>query len=79
MKTRVIFDIETSGFPIENFDEAQYEYLMKFVDEEETEERRERERAKVIERLNLYPLDCASCSDRDVECGFVAGSRALSI
>jgi DNA polymerase elongation subunit (family B) len=56
MKTRVIFDIETSGFPIENFDEAQYEYLMKFVDEEETEERRERERAKVIERLNLYPL-----------------------
>jgi hypothetical protein len=56
MPSRVIFDIETSGFPIENFDEMQYEYLMKYVEEEETEERRERERAKVIERLNLYPL-----------------------
>ncbi len=56
MTGRVLFDIETSGFPIESFDEMQYEYLMKFVEEEESEERRERERVKVIERLNLYPL-----------------------
>lgn len=55
MTGRVLFDIETSGFPIDSFDDMQYEYLMKFV-EEESEERRERERAKVIERLNLYPL-----------------------
>lgn len=56
MKGRVIFDIETSGFPIETFDSAQYEYLMKFAEEEENEEKREKEKAKVIERLNLYPL-----------------------
>ena len=56
MSSKVLFDIETSGFPIENFDEMQYEYLMRFAEEEETEEKREKERAKVIERLNLYPL-----------------------
>ncbi len=56
MPGRVLFDIETSGFPIENFDEMQYEYLMKFAEEEEDEEKREKEKAKVIERLNLYPL-----------------------
>jgi len=56
MKGRVLFDIETSGFPIDVFDDVQYEYLMKFAEEEESEEKREKERAKVIERLNLYPL-----------------------
>ncbi len=47
--SRVVFDIETLGFPIESFDEVQQEYLLKFAD---TEEKRETE----IQKLNLYPL-----------------------
>ena len=47
--SRVVFDIETLGFPIESFDEVQQEYLLKFAD---TDEKRETE----IQKLNLYPL-----------------------
>lgn len=36
----VIFDIETLGFPLDSFDEAEQEYLLKFAD---TEEKRETE------------------------------------
>jgi DNA polymerase elongation subunit (family B) len=46
---RVVFDIETLGFPIETFDDVQQEYLLKFAD---TEEKREVE----IQKLNLYAL-----------------------
>jgi len=47
--TRVVFDIETLGFPIESFDEVQQEYLLKFAD---TEEKREAE----IQKLSPYAL-----------------------
>lgn len=47
--SRVVFDIETLGFPIESFDEVQQEYLLKFAD---SDEKRETE----IQKLNLYPL-----------------------
>ena len=47
--SRIVFDIETLGFPIDTFDEVQQEYLLKFAD---TDEKRESE----LQKLNLYPL-----------------------
>ena len=47
--TRVVFDIETLGFPLETFDEVRQEYLLKFAD---TEEKRESE----IQKLSLHAL-----------------------
>lgn len=44
---RVVFDIETLAFPIEEFDEVQQDYLLKFAD---TEEKRE----QTLLQLNLY-------------------------
>ncbi len=46
---RVVFDIETVGFPLEEFDDAQQEYLMKTAVTEE-------ERAEVVARLSLTPF-----------------------
>jgi DNA polymerase elongation subunit (family B) len=46
---RIVFDIETLGFPLESFDETQQEYLMKFATNDE-------EKAEAIQRLNLSPL-----------------------
>ena len=45
----VIFDIETLALPLDSFDAAQQEYLLKFAD---TEEKREVE----LQKLNLYAL-----------------------
>ncbi|TAK62272.1 MAG: 3'-5' exonuclease [Bacteroidetes bacterium] len=45
--TRVVFDIETLGFPLDSFDAVQQEYLLKFA---KTDEEREAE----ILKLNLY-------------------------
>ena len=46
---RVVFDIETHGFPLESFDEKQQEYLTKFAKTDE-------ERVEAIQRLNLTPF-----------------------
>ena len=46
---RVVFDIETLGFPIDSFDEKQQEYLLKFAKTEE-------ERTDAIQKLALTPL-----------------------
>ena len=46
---RIVFDIETLGFPLESFDEKQQEYLTKFAKTEE-------ERIEAIQRLNLAPF-----------------------
>jgi 3'-5' exonuclease len=48
MPSRVIFDIETSGFPFDSFDEQQQKYLLKFA---KTPEEAEQEKLKI----NLYP------------------------
>jgi DNA polymerase elongation subunit (family B) len=47
--SRVVFDIETFGYPIDHFDETQQEYLLKFAD---TPEKREQELLK----LNLHAM-----------------------
>jgi DNA polymerase elongation subunit (family B) len=46
---KVVFDIETLGSPLEEFDEAQQEYLLKSALTEE-------DRAEVIARLSLTPF-----------------------
>ena len=46
---KVVFDIETLGFPLDSFDEKQQEYLMKFA-------RTDEERVEAIHKLNLSPL-----------------------
>ena len=52
----VVFDIETSGFPTETFDKAQFDYLMKGAEKEDREEKREEVRAELVKQLNLWPL-----------------------
>lgn len=46
---KVVFDIETVGFPLESFDEKQQEYLMKFAKTDE-------EKIEATQKLNLSPL-----------------------
>ncbi len=46
---RVVFDIETLGYPLESFDEQQQKYLMKFATTDE-------DRVEAIQKLALTPL-----------------------
>jgi 3'-5' exonuclease len=48
MMNKVVFDIETLGFPLDSFDETQQEYLLKFAKNDE-------EREEAIQRLSLTP------------------------
>lgn len=52
----LIFDIETVGYPIEAFDEFQQEYLLRFANLEETEEKRQQKAEEAIRYLNLSAL-----------------------
>jgi len=46
--SRIVFDIETLGFPFESFDEDQQQYLMKFAKTEE-------DQIEAVQKLSLYP------------------------
>jgi DNA polymerase elongation subunit (family B) len=46
---RVVFDIETLGFPLETFDEKQQEYLMRTA-------RTDEEKLEALQKLNLTPF-----------------------
>lgn len=46
---RVVFDIETLAFPLEQFDEVQQDYLLRFAQDDE-------QRTETLQKLNLYPL-----------------------
>lgn len=52
----LIFDIETVGYPIESFDEYQQEYLLRFANLEEVEEKRQQKIEETIRYLNLSAL-----------------------
>lgn len=52
----LIFDIETVGYPFESFDEYQQEYLLRFANLEETEEKRQQKTEETIRYLNLSAL-----------------------
>jgi 3'-5' exonuclease len=45
---KVVFDIETLGYPLESFDEAQQKYLLKFSETEA-------ERVEAVQKFSLYP------------------------
>jgi len=53
---RLVFDIETSALPLENFDEAQQEYLFRDAEKLEEETDRLQRRAEIERMLNLWPL-----------------------
>jgi hypothetical protein len=53
---QLVFDIETVGMPLESFDEAQQQYLLKWAEREETPELQHRKREELISQFNLYPF-----------------------
>ena len=52
----LVFDIETSALPFENFDDAQVEYLFRDASKLPDETARAARQAEIKEQLNLYPL-----------------------
>jgi 3'-5' exonuclease len=52
----LLFDIETVGFPLDHFDEAQQEYWLRPAEREPTEEAKAAKRQELIQQLNLTPL-----------------------
>src|ERR1041384_3890618 len=53
---RLVFDIETSALPLENFDEAQQEYLFRDLQKIVAEDERAARRTELERALNLWPL-----------------------
>ena len=53
---RLVFDIETSALPPENFDEAQREYLFREAEKITDESARELRRAEILRQFNLWPF-----------------------
>jgi 3'-5' exonuclease len=52
----LIFDIETSALPVENFDEAQQEYLFREAAKQPDETAREAKRAELRQMMSLWPF-----------------------
>ncbi len=52
----LVFDIETSALPLENFDEAQQEYLFREAAKIPDEAARETRRAEIRQQFNLWPF-----------------------
>jgi hypothetical protein len=52
----LIFDIETSALPLENFDEAQQEYLFREAEKITDEPVRDAKRAEIRQQFNLWPF-----------------------
>src|SRR5260221_5880905 len=53
---KLVFDIETSALPVENFDEVQQEYLFREANKIEDEAARAARRAEMARLLSLWPL-----------------------
>jgi 3'-5' exonuclease len=51
----LVFDIETSSLPLENFDDAQREYLFREAEKITDETARETRRAEIRQQFNLWP------------------------
>jgi 3'-5' exonuclease len=52
----LVFDIETSALPLENFDEAQQEYLFRELAKIPDDAARETRREEIHRQFNLWPL-----------------------
>jgi DNA polymerase elongation subunit (family B) len=53
---KLVFDIETSALPLENFDETQQEYLLRELQKIEDEAARNIRREEILRQFNLWPL-----------------------
>ena len=53
---KLVFDIETSALPVENFDEARREYLFRDADKLTDAAARETRRAEILQQFNLWPF-----------------------
>jgi DNA polymerase elongation subunit (family B) len=53
---RLVFDIETSGLPLETFDETQQEYLFRETEKLSDPVARDLRRAEIEQLFNLWPL-----------------------
>ena len=53
---KLVFDIETSALPLENFDEARQEYLFREAEKLPDGAGREARRAEILQQLNLWPF-----------------------
>jgi 3'-5' exonuclease len=53
---KLVFDIETSSLPLENFDEAQREYLLREAEKIPDEAARGVKREEILRQFNLWPF-----------------------
>ena len=53
---KLVFDIETSMLPLENFDDIQQEYLFREAEKLAEEPAREARRAEIRQQFNLWPF-----------------------
>jgi len=71
----LVFDIETSALPVENFDETQQEYLFRELPTIEDEDLREKRREELTRMMSLWPMTsqcvCIAMINADTEKGVV--------
>src|SRR5205809_5602270 len=53
---KLVFDIETSALPVDNFDEARREYLFREAEKLPDGAAREAKRAEIFQQFNLWPF-----------------------
>ena len=53
---KLVFDIETSALPLENFDEVQQEYLLRELEKIPDETIRATRREEILRQFNLWPF-----------------------
>jgi 3'-5' exonuclease len=53
---KLVFDIETSALPLENFDETQQEYLLRELQKIQDEAARNVRREEILRQFNLWPF-----------------------
>jgi len=53
---KLVFDIETSALPLENFDEVQQEYLLRELEKIPEETVRTARREEILRQFNLWPF-----------------------
>lgn len=71
----LVFDIETTALPLEQFDESQQEYLLREADKLTDEEARTAKRAEIQRFMSLWPLTaqvvCVAMINTETERGQV--------
>jgi DNA polymerase elongation subunit (family B) len=69
----LVFDIETSALPLENFDEAQQEYLFREAEKLGDETAKDNKRAEIKQFMSLWPFTsqvvCIAMLNAETQCG----------